>query len=191
MPPPARYSDASKPELVPGIGGLPPGVERQIRTLEYFELSGRATERGLIFAPDGAVLYDQVGKRNQVSFPLRELFNKVATHNHPSGTSFSITDIVEIASWGYLRELRVVGRPSAKPPVTYLYRVRRPEGGWPDAAEVRREFKKHHRLVQMRLARALRKNEISVENAESEHLHLVWTSVAKKLRFEYLREALD
>jgi hypothetical protein len=175
-PPPARFVDPEKPDFVPGIASVNDAVEKRIRIVEYFELSGRATERGMIFHPDdGSVLYDQVGKRSQVVFPLRLLFDKIATHNHPSGQSFSSADLIAIAADGYLRELRVIGRPAAAAPT----------------AKIRSEFRKHTRLVERRLDRLLRQRAIPVENATSEHLHQVWTSVAKALKFQYTREALD
>ena len=54
MVPPARFTDPTRPELVPGIVEVAAGtLERVLREREYFELSGLPKERGLVYAADG------------------------------------------------------------------------------------------------------------------------------------------
>lgn len=194
MPPLAKFTDPTRPDAVPGIAAVEPGsLEWTLRVREYFELAPLAKERGLVYGLDGALKLQIEGQSSQVAFPLRSLLNRVVTHNHPAGQSFSCEDIVDVAADGDVAEIRVVARSALKgqPTRTFLHRAVRPDAGWPRRALLRAAFKKADDAVDAELDRAIRRREISVGEAELEHLHRVWTRVGKTVKFVYERVLLD
>ena len=146
----------------------------------------RKTEKAMVFTDDGTVIFEKSGGKSSVSFEIDEvrLFrDKIFTHNHPSGTSFSAEDIAFASTWD-LKEVRACGK-------YYRYYLKRPPAGWSGEFwndTLRLLAEKHNRNVQREFTEKIRKGEITVDEANLEHWHEVWSRVAKEAKLEYGRE---
>jgi len=72
-------------------------------------ISKRKVEIATVYDDDGSVLFKKYGKDNEVSFTVFEMLrlkDKVVTHNHPTGGSFSVGDI-DLIRRSKMSELRV------------------------------------------------------------------------------------
>lgn len=72
-------------------------------------LSSRKKETAVVYGPDGKFLFQKRGNEKEVQFRYSEfakLRNCVISHNHPSGGSFSVTDIILLQKSG-ASEIRV------------------------------------------------------------------------------------
>lgn len=107
----------------------------------------------------------------------------IFTHNHPSGTSFSVEDIAFAAAWD-LKEVRACGK-------CYRYYLKRPSAGWSweywnNTLKLLAE--KHDKNVYKETVEQTRKGKITVDKANLEHWHEVWSRVAKEAGLNYGRE---
>jgi NAD+--asparagine ADP-ribosyltransferase len=146
----------------------------------------RKTEKAMVFTDDGTVIFEKSGGKSSVSFELSELGlfkDRIFTHNHPSGTSFSAEDIAFAATWD-IKEVRACGK-------YYRYYLKRPPAGWSGEFwndTLRLLAEKHNRNVQREFTEKIRKGEITVDRANLEHWHEVWSRVAKEAGLDYGRE---
>ena len=93
-------------------------------------------EHGYVLTDDGAIQEIGTGTKTFVSFTepeLSTLRGKIFTHNHPSGSSFSASDL-NLASTLKLKEIRAFG--TRKNGDQWLYRLSPGAKGWPNSNEV-------------------------------------------------------
>lgn len=79
-------------------------------------------EVGCVFSLDGELLEVSVGDEHSVSLTDTLASNSVITHNHPSGSPFSLADLQGVILFD-AAEIRAVGGD-------YIYSLKRGEGGW-------------------------------------------------------------
>lgn len=85
-------------------------------------LVGRTKETAIIYDENGKFVFTKRGKESSVEFTRKEvkkMKNKIVSHNHPSGASFSVSDWMLFKA-GNLQELRVIG-------IDGVYYIRRTE----------------------------------------------------------------
>ena len=146
----------------------------------------RETEKAIIFADDGTVIFEKAGGKSSVSFTLDEcaLFaNRIFTHNHPNGTSFSAQDVAFAATWD-LKEIRACGQ-------YYRYRLVRPAEGWSHEywiKTIKPLMDKHDKKVFQEFTALIRSGKITPEEGNLKHWHEVWSRVAKEAGLNYGRE---
>ena len=143
-------------------------------------------ERAIIVGDDGNILVEKSGGVSEIEFTEAEMETmKGATliHNHPSGSSFSPTDI-KLADWSGLREMQAVGRSPVPPdefqlPITYLYSMKME--GWHSLSqdEVNAVHKDAESDVKSRIGIALLVGNMSINEANTIHMHLVWERMAQ------------
>ena len=88
------------------------------------------------FDEKGNMVYSVVGKKNSVAYDTTQTVDKIVTHNHPGGGSFSPEDVVGTIA-NNEREIRAVSSRG------YTYSLKRPAGGWNvDSKTVERDYKR-------------------------------------------------
>jgi hypothetical protein len=158
-------------------------VEREILAIKTHEVGVVCGERGEEFR--------KVGRRAEVEFTKAErdqLKDRVFTHNHPGGNSFSDAGwLLAVAS--DMAQMRAVGSDDTGG--RWLYTLTRPEAGWQiqvDALgqvlsivdlEVRREF-----------LQAIVSRRMTPEESTRLHWHEVATRVARIAGIPYARKAV-
>lgn len=85
-------------------------------------IMGNNYETLKVFDDQGNVVYEKQGGAHSVRYDGRYAIDKVVTHNHPSGSSFSGTDLKTAVILNQ-KEIRAVGKE-------YTYSMKRPAGGW-------------------------------------------------------------
>jgi len=155
---------------------------------EEQEIRNRRTEFGVLFDPDGTVVLKKTSRqRSYIRFyedELRQFRGRVFTHNHPSGSAFSIQDLSVAAEYG-LAEMRVAGSRG------HAYSIRpRPDRPWSkrffDEA-IEPSFQRHSKEIQRLNWKRIRTGKLSTSDANLEHYHQVWTRVAREVGMVYSR----
>lgn len=150
------------------------------------ELIKRKTEKAIVFADDGTIIFEKSGDKSSVSFEKKELAlfkGKTLTHNHPMGTSLSLTDVV-LATSANIKEIRACGK-------YYRYYMKRPPAGWSRELwndTMRPIVEKHNKNVRIEFTEKIRKGKITMDKANLEHWHEVWSRFAKEAGIDYGRE---
>jgi hypothetical protein len=149
----------------------------------------RTKESAMLFDSKGDAYMLLHGNHNSVDLGpgWRELRGGSLTHNHPSGPSFSPEDFGVALDRG-LAEVRAIGVNGLGEAA--LYSARPGKGGWPSAEAFGREAASARRETIETLTRLIREGEVSIEQAEAWHWHVVWSIVAKRLEFLYERVLL-
>lgn len=161
-------------------------VEKNIRMNKSFET-------GVVIDTDGTILIDKRGKSVSVGFnedEVRQMKDKIMTHNHPRGwkaspnsmahigSSFSDNDLVS-AVYADVLEVRAVTP-------LYTFSMKRPASGWGVSYQtVFDTYKDIDHAVQKELWQAVKAKRIKPEQASAIHSHLVNKRLAKQLGWEY------
>lgn len=103
-------------------------------------LSGRQRETAVIYDSKGKVLFQKRGSENEVRFTIAEfmrLKGSIITHNHPSGASFSYTDI-KLLRRSRAQEIRAATESG----VYYMRQPARWDSRISSTADMKREYQK-------------------------------------------------
>ena len=68
------------------------------------QLIKRKTEKAVVFNDDGSIFFEKEGNENSVTYSvddLRLFEDKILTHNHPRGSSFSMDDVHLATYWNF------------------------------------------------------------------------------------------
>lgn len=108
-------------------GGVNSNSDRVSKALASAEASIRdkKAEHVVVINPNGELIGKGKGGKHSAALPVgsrSQLHNTIVTHNHPSGGTFSQSDI-RVAISGDVREIRAVG-------VDGTYSLKRPKQGW-------------------------------------------------------------
>ncbi len=150
------------------------------------KLITRKTEKAVVFADDGTIVFEKAGGESSVSFTpdeLRLFENNILTHNHPSGSSFSMDD-VELATFWNLKGIRACGSQ-------HRYYLNRPASGWSREIwkkKIKPLAEKIHNDVFRQFSELINKGKLTPEEANYRHWHEVWSRVAKEVGLDYGRE---
>lgn len=150
------------------------------------ELIKRKTEKAVVFADDGTVVFEKAGDESSVSFTSSELRffeNNILTHNHPRGTSFSMDDVALAMTWN-LKGIRACGSQ-------YRYYLNRPQSGWSREMwdkKIKPLAEKIADDVFQLFSMLIRQGKLSPEEATSRHWHEVWSRVTMEVGLDYGRE---
>lgn len=150
------------------------------------QLIKRKTEKAVVFADDGTIVFEKAGEKSSVSFTpdeLRLFENNILTHNHPSGSSFSMDD-VELATFWNLKGIRACGSQ-------HRYYLNRPASGWSREMwkkKIKPLAEKIHNDVFRQFSELINKGKLTPEEANYRHWHEVWSRVAKEVGLDYGRE---
>ena len=89
-------------------------VEDRLRDNNYESLG--------VFDDTGKMTYFKKGEAHYVMYDPKAVRDKIVTHNHPSGASFSHQDIEGMVA-NNMKEMRIAGKE-------YTFSIKRPKGGW-------------------------------------------------------------
>ncbi len=158
-------------------------LERVIKEKES-EIAKRKTEKAYVFDSDGNIILSKSGSKTSVKFILEEvekMENNILMHNHPGGTSFSKQDIKSATSLG-VSEIRVVGEK-------YAYSMKA-SSTWPSwDTGIEEIYNAIYAEVYAEQAQAIRRGEMTIDEANIEHMHTVWSRLAKRNpEFVYIRQ---
>lgn len=151
-------------------------AEQSIRANNY--------ETAFEFDSDGNLLQTSKGGSGSVAMGVLKP-NSIVTHNHPSGASFSKTDVMTSFN-ANLSEIRAVGTKRT-------YSLKRGKEGWGDRSKLipaisRAEIRTREKLtMHIRRGAAISEKEqkVRIRQANELHWHLVWKAVAKEMGYEY------
>ena len=150
------------------------------------QLIKRKTEKVVVFDDDGTIVFEKEGNEKRVSFSVDELRlfeDKIFTHNHPRGSSFSMDD-VHLATYWNFKGIRACGSQ-------YRYYLNRPASGWSREMwekKIKPLAEKINNDVFQQFSELINKGELTVEEANYRHWHEVWSRVAKEVGLDYGRE---
>ena len=85
-------------------------------------IAGNDFETLMSFDDKGNVTYTATGGKNYVYYKGSEVANKVVTHNHPKGSSFSADDLHGMVATN-MKEMRISA-------TEHIYSMKRPASGW-------------------------------------------------------------
>lgn len=171
-------------------------VSLKVKKIEDEIRMNKKYETGVCIDSNGKVLVDKRGTERHVKFTKNELSkfkNCIFTHNHPGGwnykkdslmhigNSFSLNDI-QIAVYYDLAEIRAVTP-------TYTFSMKRPKEGW--GKDIKTIIDDHNRinlLLRKEIGRMIELNQLTIEQANAIHYHLVWKRIAKKYNWEYTKK---
>lgn len=109
--------------------------------LDEKALSTRRKETAVVYGPDGSFLFQKRGSEREVSFTRSEtdkLKGCVISHNHPSGASLSVRDIMTLRE-SRAAEMRVTTEGG-------VYYMRSPKS-WPDKIDSDRKIEKQYGII--------------------------------------------
>ena len=150
------------------------------------QLIKRKTEKAVVFNDDGTIFFEKEGNEKSVTFSVDELQlfeDKILTHNHPRGSSFSMDD-VHLATYWNFKGIRACGSQ-------YRYYLNRPASGWSQEMwkkKIKPLAEKIHNDVFQQFSELIDKGELTPEEADYRHWHEVWSRVAKEVGLDYGRE---
>ena len=150
------------------------------------QLIQRKTEKAVVFDDDGSIFFEKEGNENSVTFSVDELRlfeDKILTHNHPRGSSFSMDDVELVTFWNF-KGIRACGSQ-------YRYYLNRPASGWSREMwkkKIKPLAEKIHNDVFQQFSELIDKGELTPEEANYRHWHEVWSRVAKEVGLDYGRE---
>ncbi len=150
------------------------------------KLITRKTEKAVVFADDGTIVFEKAGGKSSVSFTASELRlfkDNILTHNHPGGTSFSRDDVALATTWN-LKGIRACGSQ-------YRYYLNRPASGWSREMwekKIKPLVEKIDNDVFQLFSELINKGKLTPEEANYRHWHEVWGRVAKEVGLDYGRE---
>lgn len=150
------------------------------------QLIKRKTEKAVVFADDGTIVFEKAGGESSVSFTpdeLRLFKNNILTHNHPRGSSFSMDDVALATIWN-LKGIRACGSQ-------HRYYLNRPASGWSREMwekKIKPLAEKINNDVFQQFSELINKGKLTIEEANYRHWHEVWSRVAKEVGLDYGRE---
>lgn len=167
----------------------PPEVPIEVRRQELL-IWHLPFERLITFDRQGQELFRRDGGFDQVHLAEHDrdalqTNEVIVIHNHPLDRSFSIRD-VNMACVHNLAILRAIS-PS------FLHTLTSPEGGWDSGVCQRELFPRGHVLeaaVEAEQQAAIDHGDLTIEQAERDHKHTIWTRLALEFGFGYWRERL-
>ncbi|MBC7086349.1 MAG: hypothetical protein H5T43_08330 [Methanomethylovorans sp.] len=168
----------SQPKEISTLNAVLKAREDEIRNKPY--------ENCYAFGPDGRILLSKSGSVDTIVITREEgarLKGAIFTHNHPRSSSFSPADI-STACGTRLKEIRVA---SSK----YSYSMKLKDGSnfsetlW---SEIEPVMNRHYYNVKFEFTAKIATGEMSMEDAELQHWHEVWSRVGKDIdKLEYTR----
>ena len=175
-----------------GSGFLSDEGETRVRAVED-GIVGSPVEIGVAFDKDGNELFRVQGTEDSVSFSpdqVRMMVGQVLTHNHPTGSSFSPSDVL-VAQQAGLKEIRAVGKD-------YVYKISGPGGRWKQeytsqstgtTASLATHIENIAGRVYDELVATVYAGAMSASEANSVHHHTLWTRVSEDIGLQYGRTA--
>lgn len=161
------------------------GLEAIVRSYEA-EIKNKPYENCYAFGPDGNILLTKSGSVDTIVITREEgarLKGAIFTHNHPRSSSFSPADISTSCNTE-LKEIRVA---SSK----HSYSMKLKDGSnfsrtlWD---EIHPAMNRHYYDVKFEFTAKIATGEMSLEDAELQHWHEVWSRVVKDIdKLEYIR----
>ena len=159
------------------------GHEHEIRRMNV--------EKGYAYDDAGNVVVSRVGEADRITFTSEEMVKirndcTVFTHNHPSGGSFSVDDII-LAQTSDIREIRAVSGH-----FNHVMLIDESEFALPRQGIFRGVVANEDKKLWVENMASLRAGKTTLEEIQINHWHEVWQAVAKKYPDEltYMREAV-
>jgi SPP1 gp7 family putative phage head morphogenesis protein len=168
------------------VGTVKPALFSDIMSAEN-DIRARSTEALIVWDTNGKRILDATGGKDYIELtPEKEemLRDSIVTHNHPAGSSFSESDI-RTAQRFNVNEMRVV---TSK----WRYSMRPPESGWGSIPwdKIQSWYSISDYKLRNTMQELIVDGEISLEDANQEHVHRVWMLVARKLGLNYRAEPI-
>lgn len=142
-------------------------------------------ETAIVLDKKGDIIFSKKGKKSSVSFnaeELKKIRGNSFTHNHPHGTSFSLPDI-KLASTYRVVEARACGKK-------YIYSMKPEKSGWNKKyfdEKIKPLYSKYDDEIYAELTPRVISGELSNEEWNMLHNHMVWERVSRDLGLDYKR----
>ena len=170
-------------------GGSSTGkVSSSLASVERGEAFSQKSETAHAFDKDGNPILTKGGNENTVTFTdddVNALYGATLTHNHPSGTSFSPSDIA-FASTSRLNEIRAYGTNSLGQKV--IHSAKPGVRGWPKPSEIERRIPILSDAVRYSLLQKIDAGEMSLDEANAGHWHATWTRLSETMPLNFVYE---
>lgn len=131
-------------------GGGGGGLQAALRAKEY-EIAGAKLENIAVFDDKGKLVASAVGTDMKVGVHYSLVKDRITTHNHPHGGSFSKQDLVRVPL-SNPKEMRLVSDG-------YRFSIKRPANGWASEATALKAYQS--------AARKIKKQDTAYELAHS------------------------
>lgn len=183
-----RLIEKEKPEPVVKRKKRIPADILAVRKFEKVIRGRTVNEVGAAIDKSGKVVLSKIGAKDYIKFTDSEMQiirNKILTHNHPTGYSFSVDDI-RLSAGSQLKEIRAVGEK-------YSYSMKPPATGWDEKFYKEKIVPAHRsadKSTRIEFWNKIRNKEITIEEANLEHAHKVWQRVAIHTGVIYERKLL-
>jgi NAD+--asparagine ADP-ribosyltransferase len=176
-----RLGQADKKQQKKQTGGS------QLETLRSIEkdIRNQSYETAAIVDSKGSILLRKDGSKDYVPFTDSEvklMRGASITHNHPSDNSFSPEDGYVLVLSG-ASEIRAVGKK-------WTHSLKPSLGKELDPIRVKSQIGALDSMVKQKFLREINTGKMTIQQAEADHWHEVWTEASKRIGFEYSREEL-
>ncbi len=152
-------------------------------------LSVRDKETAVIYGPNGKFLFQKRGSNKEVQFTkseVKRMKDGVITHNHPSGSSFSLEDI-NLFRESKASEIRVTTEKG-------VYFLRKPNK-WPEAINTREKLKTERNSIAIEVKGKYNKLYKEGKITKAERLQMATAEInqkfAERFGLEYGQEAFE
>jgi hypothetical protein len=153
------------------------------------DIKSQSFETAILVDDNGNIIFRKDGNENSVSFTREEAMlmqNRVLTHNHPLGRSFSLQDALMATTW-QLSEIRAVSRPVSPGGNIRVYRL----FVSPDVSrsQVNKLYERFDSQVKAEFTSAILRKQMTTKEADALHHHTVWKRISDlKIGITYIVE---
>lgn len=180
---PAKIGE--KVELKDTTGNISPASLEQLKTFEI-EVGDNTYESCLVVREGEKILY-KAGNKNQITFITEELNsmnNTIFTHNHPGGSSFSLSDIILMLKQN-ITEIRAFNKNKNN-----IYRMIRTEEGLKkgafsdiDIIALENKYENINNELYSEIGAKIKRKEITISEANMLHHRELWKQLTKDVRW--------
>ncbi len=150
------------------------------------EIAGKKVEQAAVFSSAGKMLFKKTGKKSSITFTKEELSQMkggILTHNHPSGSGFSKTDI-DLATIRGLKTIRAVNKENN---VLYSFEIKKPEKYFENKLlndNILKRYKSIEKHVRKLIEIKIIGKKITPEAADLIHHHEIMKRLVKEKEFD-------
>lgn len=141
-------------------------------------IKGNDYETGFVYDTNGNKVWEHVGNKNSVDISDAAqkglLKGNILTHNHPRGTSLSFPDIAVLV-YHDMKEIRAVGKDYIHSMKVNHQAFSPYESNEEKLIKIKAAFEHYNKEVRQEFTRKIKNGEITIDYAEGNHQHEVWT----------------
>jgi len=152
-------------------------------------IKNQSFETGILVDDNGNIIFRKDGDESSVTFTQQELLlmqNRVFTHNHPGGRSFSLQDALLASTW-QLSEIRAVAKPVSPGGNIRVYRLFIS----PDVSrsQIQKLYTRFDSEIKEEFTTAVLSKKMTISQANATHHHTIWQRISNlKIGITYIVE---